>query len=176
MSEKLIAALRGMTRRRRPFETGMHVFHERDPVRAVFLVEDGIVALTRFRADGSPMVLQRAAPGSVLAEASIYAKHYHCDGIAAAPCIVAEVPKRTFLDRFANDPSFAALWATHLAHAVQGARHRSEVLTQKTVAGRLDSWIDWHGALPEKGHWRHLAAEIGVSPEALYRELAKRRA
>jgi len=30
--------------------------------------------------------------------------------------------------------------------------------------------------LPAKGEWRSLAAAIGTSPEALYRELARRRA
>jgi hypothetical protein len=29
--------------------------------------------------------------------------------------------------------------------------------------------------LPSKGEWKALAEDIGVSPEALYRELSKRR-
>jgi len=34
----------------------------------------------------------------------------------------------------------------------------------------------WNNAkLPPKGEWRNLANQIGVSPEALYREIAKRR-
>jgi len=47
----------------------------------------------------------------------------------------------------------------------------------KTVAMRLDGWLAMNeGGVPPKGRWREVAAEIGVSPEALYRELAKRRA
>jgi hypothetical protein len=30
-------------------------------------------------------------------------------------------------------------------------------------------------AFPEKGDWKLVASQIGVSPEALYREIAKRR-
>jgi transcription termination factor Rho len=35
-------------------------------------------------------------------------------------------------------------------------------------------WQAWNGSLPEKGGRRRIADEIGVSSEALYRELAKR--
>jgi hypothetical protein len=49
-------------------------------------------------------------------------------------------------------------------------------LSLKTVAERLEGWLIWRGGgLPPKGAWKDIAAEIGVSPEALYRELAKRR-
>jgi hypothetical protein len=43
------------------------------------------------------------------------------------------------------------------------------------VAERLDAWLGGERALQEKGTWQDLAAELGVSREALYRELAKRR-
>jgi hypothetical protein len=46
----------------------------------------------------------------------------------------------------------------------------------KTVAARLDAWIEWNGELPPKGEWISLAAELAVSPEALYREIGRRRA
>jgi hypothetical protein len=44
------------------------------------------------------------------------------------------------------------------------------------VAERLDAWIAWNdGNSPEKGEWKLVANQIGVSPEALYREIGKRR-
>ncbi len=49
-------------------------------------------------------------------------------------------------------------------------------MTMKNVAARLDAWTAWHGeATPSKGERKFVAHQIGVSPEALYRELAKRR-
>ena len=53
-------------------------------------------------------------------------------------------------------------------------RLRSEILGMKTVAERLDSWLAFN-PLPPKGQWAATADNIGVSPEALYRELARRR-
>jgi len=63
----------------------------------------------------------------------------------------------------------------HLALEVQRARANSELLSLKTVAARVDAWVTLnHGTLPPKGQWRQVASEIGVTPEALYRELARR--
>ncbi len=46
----------------------------------------------------------------------------------------------------------------------------------KKVSERLDAWLDWRsGDFPARGEWKEIAAEIGVSPEALYRELATRK-
>jgi hypothetical protein len=64
----------------------------------------------------------------------------------------------------------------HLGREVQKARTRGEILSRRTVREKLDAWLAENGgALPDKGVWRHLADEIAVSPEALYREIARRR-
>jgi hypothetical protein len=48
-------------------------------------------------------------------------------------------------------------------------------MSLRTVSERFDFWLAWNeGCLPEKGLWKNIAEEIGVSPEALYRELAVR--
>jgi CRP-like cAMP-binding protein len=75
-----------------------------------------------------------------------------------------------------EDPALAAAWAQHLALEIQRARAHAEILSLKTVAERVDAWITLNdGTLLPKGSWRRVASEIGVSPEALYRELARRR-
>jgi hypothetical protein len=49
-----------------------------------------------------------------------------------------------------------------------------EVVSLKTVAERLDAYLALGGELPPKGQLVHLASELNVSPEALYRELSRR--
>jgi CRP-like cAMP-binding protein len=88
---------------------------------------------------------------------------------------VKGISKQRLRERFQNDSDFAETWTAHLAHEVQAARIRSEVLSLKTVAARLSAWLAWVGELPAKGEWKQLAEQIGVSPEALYREIAKAR-
>lgn len=77
--------------------------------------------------------------------------------------------------RIAESPQLSEAWAGHLASEVQRARLHAEILSLKTVADRLDAWIAWNGAPPVKGRGAFVAMEIGITPEALYREMAKRR-
>lgn len=131
----------------------------------------------RYSENGSALVLQRAADRSVLAEASLYAQRYHCDALVTDAVHLRQFSKQTVLDALATDRNLMHLWGDYLAAAIQNARHRAEVLACRSVAERLDGWLAMHGEeMPAKGHWKSIATEIGVSPEALYREIAKRRA
>jgi CRP-like cAMP-binding protein len=72
--------------------------------------------------------------------------------------------------------SHAAALMRHLAGEVHRTRTRAEILSLKSVAARLDAWMAFNGGkLPPKGRWYQAASEIGVTPEAFYRELARRR-
>ena len=79
------------------------------------------------------------------------------------------------MEALRSDSELTEAWAAHLARSVQRARMRAEIRSLKTVAERLDAWTAEHGDIPEKGQWHVLAAELSVSREALYRELARRR-
>jgi CRP-like cAMP-binding protein len=175
MSDDLFRALRGMAGPVRRLPAGTALFRAGDAPAALHLVVDGCVELRRHRADGRAVVLQRAGPGDLVAEASLFAPRYHCDAEAATDCAVASAPLRAVEDRLA-EPGFARALAAHLAAAVQAARFRAELLAVRSVGERLDMWLDWTGGdLPPRGSRRRLADELGVAPEALYRELALRR-
>lgn len=154
---------------------GAHVFRTGDPVLSIFLVEDGEVRLLRHTRDGRALILTRAGPGDVLAEASAYARAYHCDAEAGTAARLRAMPKARFLERLAQDPALSAKWAARLARGMQAARLRAEFRTLPRVADRLDAWLDAGECLPEKGRWQEVAAALGVSREALYREMARRR-
>ena len=170
------AHLNGLRARQQHFESGQFLFHRGDRVEQIYLVRSGSVHLVRHQNDGSVLILQRAAPGSILAEASLYSEKYHCDAVAFGPVETRTFTKASVKKLLANNPRFADGWARFLAHELQEARLRSEILALKTVAARLDAWMEWRGAgLPAKGEWKLVANEISVSPEALYREIANRR-
>jgi len=160
---------------KRQFEPGQYLFHRGDPVQRLFRVVAGEVQLVRPQKAGDVIVLQRASPGEVVAEASVFAGHYHCDGIANTEATVLSVSRDAFLTHFRQNPEFAEVWAARLARKVQLMRLQNEILSLKTVRERLRAWQAWHGGLPPKGEWIHIARQIGVSPEALYREIGKQR-
>jgi CRP-like cAMP-binding protein len=154
---------------------GGPLFLTGDAVADIFLVRSGRVHLQRHTEHGAHLVLQNGGPGTVLAEASAYSTHYHCDAVAAEQSTARALPKARFLSALAGDPQLAASWAAMLARGVQSARLRAEIRSLPRVAERLDAWLADGNRLPEKGRWQILAAELGVTREALYRELSRRR-
>lgn len=160
----------------RLLEPGTSLFHAGDPVESMALVRTGRIDLVRPTAAGGSVVLQRAGAGDVVSEAAAYSETYHCDALAGIVARVRLISRDLFRARLREDPAVAELWAAQLARSVQAARLRAEVRSLRTVGARLDAWLGARGALPDKGGWHDLAAELGVTPEALYRELARRRA
>lgn len=153
---------------------GAAVFRQADRVNSMYLVRSGAVALERPLKDGVPLTLHVATAGMALAEASLFAKIYHCDAIARFDAEVSSMPRAKFLSAIRNMPEAAlSLIETHAKEA-QAQRARIEILRFRRVADRLDAWLDLHGK-PPKGELLMVAERIGVSPPALYRELARRK-
>lgn len=176
MLQSIEPYLKGLRARQQHFESGRALFHRGDPATGMHFVLAGSIHLVRYQSDGSVLILQRAGPGSILAEASLYSETYHCDAVASGSAETRAYAKASFKKLLAKSPEFGNVWANCLAQELQRTRLRSETLSLRTVAQRLDAWIVWNGGkLPQKGEWKLVANQIGVSPEALYREIAKRR-
>lgn len=154
---------------------GEAVFLTGQPAPMIFMLRAGRVQLQRYTTHGARLILQNAGPKTVLAEASAFSETYHCDAIATEPATLAALPKPVFITALRDDPNLALAWSAMLARSVQAARVRAEIRSLPKVAERLDAWLDEGHALPEKGRWQDVAAELGVTREALYRELARRR-
>ena len=158
------------------FGPGQSLFHQGDPVLAVHYIVSGQAQLVRYQIDGKSLVFQRASSGAILAEASLYSDVYHCGAMAETAVHALPVKQSVLRHALVTEPDFAFAIARHMAHEIQKTRLQAEILSLKTVAERLDAWAVWQNTpLPPKGEWKILASQIGISPEALYRELARRR-
>jgi CRP-like cAMP-binding protein len=176
MSNSLVDTLLKLTGREQKLAAGDTLFRASDPVLSLFLVSAGAFRLVRTLPHSFQLTLQRAGPGAVLAEASLFTRNYHCDALAVENSVLRVVSLQQVRDTLRHDPEFATALTRHLAHEVHRARAQTEILSLKTVAERIDAWMTLNdGELPPKGRWRQIASEIGVSTEALYRELARRR-
>ena len=156
----------------RVLDTGAILFHRGDPVRHLFLVREGRVALRRALADGGTLTLHVAGPGEVVAPTSLWAQATHCDAVCETATRCAARAAHDVRDWIGTSPAAAAL--ADSAREVQALRARVEVLRLRRLADRLDAYLDLRGA-PEAGGWVRVADWIGVTPPALYRELARRR-
>jgi CRP-like cAMP-binding protein len=176
MSEAFSKRLKALSHREMAVAANEHVFQIAAPVVCLFVVAEGAVQLERHSPSGTRLILQRARAGDVLAEASCFASHYHCSGVAVQPSFLLSIPMKSFTAKCRSDPLLALAFAEHLARETQSARARSEILSLKTVSARLDAWLEMgDGRLPAKGEWTDLAGMLCVTPEALYRELSRRR-
>ncbi len=155
-------------------EQGEALFRREDRVRSMYLVRSGAVALERPLKDGTALTLHVANEGSALAEASLFAETYHCDAVARSPAQILTLPRADFLSALHDHPHAALSLIEALSREVQAQRARIEILRLRRVSDRLYAWLDLHGE-PLNGEWIKVADQIGVSPPALYRELARRR-
>ncbi len=159
----------------RQWAAGQTLFRVGDRPTFLHLVVSGRVALARVLTDGTELRLQTALAGNVLAEASAYAPTYHCDAHAMVASRTRAIGLADFRAAVDRQPGIATAWAEGLAHAVQQARFRIEVRSLRTVRARLDAWLSEGHAWPPSGPLQDIAGEIGVTREALYREVARRR-
>lgn len=176
MFEELLSMATTLEPRPRKLEEGACLFRRGDPVTRLFFVVRGAVDLMRTHDSGQVLRLHRSGAETVLAEASIFSEAYHCDAVAPVAAELISVSIAEWKRRLRDDGELAALWTRYLSRQVQDARVRCEMLSLRKVSDRLDLWLASSGlAKNENGSWAIVAEEIGVSPEALYRELAKRK-
>ncbi len=152
---------------------GEMLFGRGDAVASMYVLVSGHIDLVRYQEDGKPIRLHKAYGKCFIAEASLHAAYYHCDAICMEEAVLFGIVRGDFENCIYSAPDITKIWVQHLAASLQNERYRSELLTRKTVLERLEGWLDWNeGQLPPKGKWKHLANELGVTPEALYRTLA----
>jgi len=154
------------------------VFRKGDAVRAVFLVLDGEIRLSRFAKDGGEIALHRAGRGEFFAEAALNTPRYHCNAIASQATTLLAFPASKVRELLDKDPEFAHQWVALLARQLHAARARLERLALKSAAERVLHFLHTEGKGPRcevalAGSVKDLARELGLTHESLYRTLAR---
>ncbi|PTX55668.1 CRP-like cAMP-binding protein [Litoreibacter ponti] len=162
---------------KRTLDAGETLFRRGDQVEWAFLVSDGRLFLQRALQDGGLLTLHTANTGGLVAEASLFADRYHCDAVTDITTTVSMIPKAKLiahLENVASSDRLSIKAFARTAREVQSLRTRIEIMRRRKVADRLDAYLELFGR-PKEGEWVRVADWIGVSPPALYRELAQRR-
>ena len=153
---------------------GEKLFTTGQQPRYLFWVHAGQVVLERVAANGSSVVLQRTQQGFV-SEASLQSPRYHCDAVVVVDAHITRVPVPALLQALTHDPAFALRWIGMLNQEVRRLRLQCERLNLKGVQARVLHWLETEGkggCCAVTAGYKSLAAELGVSHEALYRALA----
>jgi CRP/FNR family transcriptional regulator, dissimilatory nitrate respiration regulator len=157
---------------------GDKLFQTGDRAVAIYQVERGRLRLIRRTVDDHLVVLHTACAGEFLAEASLFSETYHCDGVAVVPSRVRAYPKAALLAAFCKDRGLAEAFMARLAHQVQDLRARLELRNIHSARERVQQYLRLRAEADRRsvaieGPYQDIAAEIGLTREALYRTLAR---
>ena len=165
----------GLGRERR-LAAGEVLFNQDDPAAAVFWISRGRLRLERHLAGGRVITLSVARAPAILAEASLFSRRYHCRAVAETAAALAAVPSAVVLDRIRRDPAFALSLVGALAAEVRSLRQLVELRNVRPAADRVLGYLAFQrdrGEIPADRPLAAVAAELGLTPEAFYRILAR---
>jgi CRP-like cAMP-binding protein len=161
----------------RDLAAGEVLFRQGDPAAAIYQVESGRLRLVRRTVDDHLVILHTARRGEFFAEASLFADTYHCDAVAAAPSRIRVYPKARVMAVLRNEPALAEAFMARLAHQLQDLRARMELRNIRSARARVLQYLRLRAGLRGhsiaiEGQLQDIAAEVGMTREALYRTLA----
>lgn len=157
------------------FAARQTLFRQGDSITWLCWLTQGQARLVRRAAGGQEITLQRLSSG-LMAEASLFQENYHCDGLVERESAGFRVRRTVFRQALPDAPDLHYAFSHYLADNLREARAISEIKSLKGIGERLDAWVALKGeASLKKGELTAIAAQIGMSREALYRELSARR-
>lgn len=161
----------------RKLESGEALFRRGEKVASLFEVIEGQVRLSRVDRSGHEVLLYAAGAGDTLAEASLFSAVYHCDAVASTVATVRAFPKAAVLAAFDKDPKAAQAFTAMLARQIMNLRTRVEQRNIRSARERVRHWLrvnagDDGRTVAIAGTLKDVAAELGLTHEALYRTLA----
>jgi CRP/FNR family transcriptional regulator, dissimilatory nitrate respiration regulator len=162
----------------RALRAGQALFRAGDKTAGLYEVIKGKVRLARVDRSGHEAVLQVAMSGDTFAEASLFSSTYHCDAIAVGETVVRLYPKPILISEFKRNPkmmqSFTAMLAQQVMALRTGLQRRDIRSARDRVRHFLTLNVGADGCTVRlRGTLKELAAELGLTHEALYRTLAR---
>lgn len=154
---------------------GATLFRIGDPVEHAFLVLAGEARLIRRDRRGGEVILQRSC-GGFIGEASLDSRAYHCDAISTKSTTLLLFPAGAFRNALEEHTQFRKAWQTLLAREVRKLRAQCERLSLHSAASRIAHYIESEGVdgvVTMTQSRKALAAELGLTHEALYRALRR---
>lgn len=160
----------------RSLAAGAFLFRQGDRTVGMFFLKSGRLRMQRVTPDGGTVSLHIVRPGETCAEPSLFSSRYHCDMLAETDAEVWLYPKKELVDSLRGNPESLWDFAGGLARGLQGMRQRYELKQIRSAPERVLQLLrlrcDDSGAYRTSGSLKEMAAELGLTHEALYRAMA----
>ncbi|WP_164919632.1 Crp/Fnr family transcriptional regulator [Hansschlegelia zhihuaiae] len=164
-------------------ERGEQLFGQDDPARALFLILEGRMKLSRLDADGGEAVVHIFAKAETFAEAAMFLdKKYPMSAVAVTPARVLAIASTALRARIAAKPDVAFAMLASMSSHLKALVNQIETMTLLTGEERIIRFlIDLIGnrsgavtlTLPYEKTL--IAKRLGMRPETFSRSLARLR-
>jgi CRP/FNR family transcriptional regulator, dissimilatory nitrate respiration regulator len=161
----------------RQLAPGQALFRLGDRTAGIFEVLQGQMQMIRVDASGREIILYVASAGEIFAEAALFSPIYHCDALTKTGATVRLYPKAQVLSTFRQNPQAAEAFMAVLAREIMHLRTRLEQRNIRSARDRVRHFLAFNTGADGRtvllhGTLKDLAAELGLTHEALYRALA----
>ena len=162
--------------RYKSLEQGEILFHQSDSVEYIYLVRSGKIRLSRCTVDGNAVVLQLATAGEMIAEASLFSDHYHCqarveESVAELRCF----DRNKLLDALAQSSDAAMQVLAIFARQIRRQREMLEIRNIRSAKQRIYSFLelaaDARRGVAVRQTYKDMAYQLGLAHETFYRSL-----
>ncbi|MFU8779739.1 MAG: Crp/Fnr family transcriptional regulator [Kiritimatiellia bacterium] len=159
------------------YRKGELVFHEGQPVTAVYLVSSGCIQLIRMAPNGREVVIKTCEAGEIFAEAALLkGGTYPVTANVVQDSVLFRIPKAHFMDLLRLD-GFRTDFEIGLMMRVRYLTERIAYLSGYEPAERFLHFLREHYGAQDTYHIhiskKDIAGEIGVTPEAFSRMIRR---
>ena len=161
----------------RKLGAGQMLFDQGDAAIGLYEVVSGQVKQVRIDPGGRDVVVGIAGPGELIAEGSLFSKTHDCAATALTNAIVRLYRKAFLLAELERNPRVALAFMAMLVGQILNLRVRLERRSIHSARDRVRHYLAAHVGGKERtvalpSTLKDLAAELGLSHEALYRTLS----
>jgi CRP/FNR family transcriptional regulator, dissimilatory nitrate respiration regulator len=157
---------------------GEILFYQNEPSTAIFVVDSGGIKLLHYTEAGKTVNHYSVQPGEYFAEVALFSEVYLCTAIAESSTRVICFPKQLFLNSMEKDFNLSRNFTEQLARRLHQTKLLLELRGIRSARHRVLRYLHVMTPPNEKilhleQPLKHIANDIGISPEALSRTLTQ---
>jgi len=165
----------------KPYRKGELIFREGERSDQLFIVNEGIIKLSKLSEEGKEQIIRFLFPGDFFGQfALLQEKNHYADAEALSPAVICTIHKQDFLPIMAQNAKLAYRFllavSERLAQADEWIGTLSLMETDRRLAKLLMAFYERNNGQAEirlPVQKKELAALIGTTPETLSRKLAE---
>jgi CRP-like cAMP-binding protein len=162
----------------RNLEAGESLFHEGDPVQALYYLESGQVRLVNYTQSGRIVNHYVVMAGEFVAEILVILDRCACTAIVEEPARVRIIPKQAWLATLRRYPDLAIAFMGELSYRLHMAKITMQLRGIRSASERVLTYLQI--VVPPKTNivvldspFKEIARDLDLTPETLSRSLAQ---